>query len=64
MGEDDVNCYECAKDDREAPAIAICQNCGAGLCDHHAREDIEKPGPGGTSIGCRHDHDRAHRARV
>ncbi len=32
-------------------------NCydGAGLCLAHLREEQDRPGPGGTRIGCGHD---------
>jgi hypothetical protein len=48
-------CYECAKQERNTPAVAICLNCGAGLCLQHAREAAATPGPAGTAIGCPHD---------
>ena len=32
-----VNCYDCATQDRLAqPAVAVCHDCGAAVCDHHA----------------------------
>jgi hypothetical protein len=46
-----MHCSECAKNDAETPAVAHCPSCGAALCaGHHG----SRPGPGGTSIGCRH----------
>ncbi len=50
-----MNCYECAKKEQQATAVAICPNCGAGLCLAHLREEQDRPGPGGTRIGCGHD---------
>jgi hypothetical protein len=32
-----VNCYDCAIQDRLArPAVAVCHDCGAAVCDAHA----------------------------
>ena len=36
-----MNCYDCATQDRIGrPAVAVCHDCGAAVCDHHcvARE--------------------------
>jgi len=31
-----VNCYDCATQDRlTRPAVAVCHDCGAAVCDHH-----------------------------
>jgi hypothetical protein len=31
-----MNCYDCATDDSAIPAVAICHDCGAGVCPDHA----------------------------
>ena len=32
-----MNCYDCATQDRLArPAVAVCHDCGAAVCDAHA----------------------------
>ena len=36
-----MNCYDCTTQDRIGrPAVAVCRDCGAAVCDHHcvARE--------------------------
>ena len=31
-----MNCYDCATQDRlTRPAVAVCHDCGAAVCDHH-----------------------------
>lgn len=32
-----MNCFDCADADRLAPAVAVCQDCGAAVCVDHAR---------------------------
>ncbi|MFG2527093.1 DUF2180 family protein [Streptomyces sp. NPDC048516] len=32
-----MNCYDCARGNGNAAAVAICRSCGAALCDQHAR---------------------------
>jgi len=44
-------CAECHDHDNQAPAVALCQNCGRALCASCADS---RPGPGGMHIGCRH----------
>ena len=48
-----MNCFECAKASDAAPAVAICEHCGVGLCLDHL---IEARGyrAGGTLLGCGH----------
>ena len=48
-----MNCFECAKASDAAPAVAICEHCGVGLCLDHL---IEARGyrAGGTLFGCGH----------
>ena len=46
-----MNCYVCTAQGTVRAAIGICTYCGTGLCATHRNE---LPGPGGTSIGCRH----------
>jgi hypothetical protein len=31
-----MNCYDCYHDGRHTTAIAICHDCGAGVCGEHA----------------------------
>ena len=50
-----MNCYECARDQRERPAVVICTNCGVGMCLEHLDEERSRIGPGGTTIGCEHN---------
>lgn len=49
-----MNCYECARDSSEQPAVAICLSCGVGMCMQHLDEERARSGPGGTQIGCGH----------
>jgi ArsR family transcriptional regulator, arsenate/arsenite/antimonite-responsive transcriptional repressor len=36
-GEETVNCFDCAARGRAAEAVAICADCGAGVCLEHAQ---------------------------
>jgi hypothetical protein len=49
-----MNCFECAKANDKAPAVAVCQHCGVGLCIDHL---IEAHGftVGGTHYACPHE---------
>jgi hypothetical protein len=49
-----MNCYQCAASAHERTAVAICPNCGAGLCLDHLRE-AQSYRVGGTTFGCPHD---------
>jgi len=31
-----MNCYDCAQAGLTTPAVAVCHECGAGLCADHA----------------------------
>ena len=31
-----MNCYDCAQAGLTTPAVAVCHDCGAGLCPGHA----------------------------
>lgn len=33
-----MNCYDCAQSGHTKPALAICHDCGAGLCADHGTE--------------------------
>ena len=44
-------CAECHHHPIQAPAVALCQNCGRALC---ASCTESRPLPGGINIGCRH----------
>jgi len=35
-----MNCYLCDTHGRDVPAVAICQNCGVGLCRDHLDQDL------------------------
>ena len=50
-----MQCYECAKEEVESPAVAICPSCNCALCLRHLREAAAKTGPGGSRFGCIHD---------
>jgi len=50
-----MNCYQCAAEGQQTPAVAICQHCGAAMCMRHLREEQATSGAGGTQIGCSHD---------
>jgi len=30
-----MNCYDSAQEGQTVPALAVCTNCGAGVCDQH-----------------------------
>lgn len=49
-----MNCHQCARDHGERAAVAICTNCGVGMCLQHLDEERARIGPGGTMIGCGH----------
>jgi hypothetical protein len=36
-GEETVNCFDCAAHGRTEEAVAICADCGAGICLGHAQ---------------------------
>lgn len=31
-----MNCYDCAREDRNVAATAVCRHCGAAVCIEHA----------------------------
>ncbi len=35
-----MNCYDCATHDTVTAAVAICHDCGAGVCPDHASTSI------------------------
>lgn len=47
-------CFECAKTNDTVAAVAICQQCGVGLCFDHLIEMTHSL-VGGTHEGCRHE---------
>jgi hypothetical protein len=49
-----MNCYECAKQAHDVPAVAVCRGCGAGLCVHHLH-NAATLNQGGPNFGCDHD---------
>ena len=34
-----MNCYDCHQTGNDTPAIAVCHDCGAGVCPDHTTED-------------------------
>jgi hypothetical protein len=48
-----VNCFECAKESDAAPAVAICEDCGVGLCLDHLIE-ASNCTVAGTHYACAH----------
>ena len=48
-----MNCFECAKVNDSAPAVAVCGHCGVGLClDHLIAARAYRVA--GTTFGCPH----------
>ena len=33
-----MNCYDCDQQGQTSPALAVCHDCGAGICTQHASE--------------------------
>jgi hypothetical protein len=56
-----MNCHECARNHNERQAVAICPNCGVGMCIQHLDQERARTGPGGTQIGCGHSFSQAAR---
>jgi hypothetical protein len=50
-----MKCFVCARSGSEADALAICPQCGAGLCMGHVADAAQDAGPGGTRLICRHE---------
>ena len=50
-----MNCYECAIQGEDVPAVATCTHCGVGMCLEHfqAEQDYRV---GGTTYGSRTRH--------
>ncbi len=48
-----MNCYECAVQGEAVAAVAVCKNCGVGMCLEHflSAHDYRASG---TTYGCRH----------
>ena len=44
-----MNCYDCATQDHlDRPAVGVCHDCGAAVCDHHAaarQHHLTRTGP-------------------
>lgn len=49
-----MNCFECARANDTASAVAICQHCGVGLCLDHLIEATHFS-VAGTHEGCPHE---------
>lgn len=50
-----MNCYECAKEGSDRPAVATCRSCSAGLCLEHLRATAAQLSTGAIRIACAHD---------
>jgi hypothetical protein len=50
-----MRCYECAKQGADAPAVALCKGCSAGLCLTHLRETVMVFQSGAIRVSCHHD---------
>lgn len=51
-----MNCYVCDDRGQAVSAVAICQNCGVGLCRDHLDRDLLAIRPQGvTRRQCTHD---------
>lgn len=37
-----MNCFDCAATDTTQPAVAICHDCGAGICADHAVTQVRR----------------------
>jgi Uncharacterized protein conserved in archaea (DUF2180) len=49
-----MKCFVCARTNEDAPAVAVCPHCNAGLCLAHVAETARDPGPGGMRLSCGH----------
>lgn len=49
-----MQCFECTRTGRETVAVAVCRECGAGLCLEHAAAN-ERDEVGGMHMSCSHD---------
>ncbi|MER7408915.1 DUF2180 family protein [Streptomyces cacaoi] len=36
-----MHCYDCHQEGKETTALAVCRDCGAGVCSRHLRPDPE-----------------------
>jgi hypothetical protein len=52
-----MHCFECARAGRETSAVAVCRDCGAGLCLEHVAAN-ERDDVSGMQMGCAHDLSR------
>lgn len=50
-----MNCYECANQGSERPAVATCRSCSAGLCLDHLRATAAQLSTGAIQPACEHD---------
>lgn len=48
-----MNCYVCARADKEETAVAICRFCSVALCVAHLAE-LQRVNQGGISWTCDH----------
>ena len=48
-----MTCYVHAVSGSEVSAVAICRNCGVGLCLEHV-QNLQAHRPGGSELGCNH----------
>ncbi|GHA11812.1 hypothetical protein GCM10010389_58560 [Streptomyces echinoruber] len=60
-----MNCYDCALEDTTAPAVAVCDRCGRGVCARHAHAPGRLPGrPVPRTAGAGPDSGRRPARRV
>jgi hypothetical protein len=45
-----MNCLDCSIQNLSSPAVAICVNCGAGVCAQHA-QTLDRPVSHPASVG-------------
>jgi hypothetical protein len=36
-----MHCYDCSKEGKETPAVAVCVDCGAAVCPRHLVSEPE-----------------------
>lgn len=49
-----MDCYECVLGGEAVTSVAICRNCGVGMCLEHLRH-AQAHRAGGLMYGCSHD---------
>lgn len=49
-----MQCYSCAEQGIQRPAVALCRVCAAGLCLEHLRETASRSARGRLLASCHH----------